>query len=788
MRYRKRRNHRLGLAALLLFVSSVGCGSGGRPPLVPRAGIKPERLTPVHRDMLAGTWVTKPPCSDFQASNLEVAFELPKEGELAVRISGSRIASRQIPPGTYRGSLDGSNGYFQVRLGRGPNSIGLHGIVLGDEEVIVAVPEPVRRPGQPYGPCGALTIVRPDRMRRIDEQRLTPERNVRLNPTDCPREIRTWLEEYVAWQSALPPAVVPRDARAVPTTSPSALFRDTRFEPLFGRPYEKMSSRDRATLLGFVKNPRLCRLEGVLSREKSLRLARTLQDRAVAGVVRDGMAIDALKLWLARLSRTLGRRELEDTAAEASALRGIARTVFVLEAFMGPGLSRDEAREYARALLDRQERVAASQARECAGGRWQTIDDVERGASCWRDALELVRGVEAARRDAALRPLEDKFRKDGVNLLRSWLSTLRGRAGMDALRRGEALASTVPRPTGALMGPLVDQARMRLVTESVRALRAEYARKVGSAGGLSQLAAAVRFTTRLQVSDALGRSAEFRDLVSSWADERRRLLRSNQEQLDRVVESAQTKVELEEVERRYLHPDDESQVAASAFRTSLKRRTKLVAPFEGLATAPYFQAIYEGDFEEAMAIERRFGQSQVAWMGQGLQAWGTLADLFTGGRARIADKLKYLIANFPIINMIMQVYLTEYPQTFSTCVESDAVRFEKPIVEQWVTRNGFGAILHRGPQTIRYRNFVVNRRFLPVWNEIGPSSEGADFSHALMGLFRGPGRESTIDYVMGVREIMSRFDCRDPRLLRLEDNMMRYYFMKKTVLERGAPR
>lgn len=114
------------------------------------------------------------------------------------------------------------------------------------------------------------------------------------------------------------------------------------------------------------------------------------------------------------------------------------------------------------------------------------------------------------------------------------------------------------------------------------------------------------------------------------------------------------------------------------------------------------------------------------------------------------------------------MYVYDYQDVFAKCLRPDSVTIPIEHTLTRSTRDGFGNETHSSSTTTH--NFRMNTEFAPAFRELGEliPDDIAEYDIPLNG-----GR--IIRMLYGLSDAMAHFDCADPRIKRLEKNLLKFY-------------
>ena len=133
--------------------------------------------------------------------------------------------------------------------------------------------------------------------------------------------------------------------------------------------------------------------------------------------------------------------------------------------------------------------------------------------------------------------------------------------------------------------------------------------------------------------------------------------------------------------------------------------------------------------------------------------------------------------NSSLITPILSSYLVNYDARYSACLRPDAVKFKKTVTSETVYKNGFGNRVggYKNPDKISY--FTVNKEFRDIFEKVGLAKADSGNARFIEAIFN-PSSSSASNLsgvIQGVTKIMHDLKCNDPKIKKLEANMIDYY-------------
>ena len=169
--------------------------------------------------------------------------------------------------------------------------------------------------------------------------------------------------------------------------------------------------------------------------------------------------------------------------------------------------------------------------------------------------------------------------------------------------------------------------------------------------------------------------------------------------------------------------------------------------------------------------------------GQTMAAYGALYDglmSLAGAKTNAAQMIMDELESASLVTPILSSYLVNYDSAYSRCLRADAVQFKKTVTSETVYKNGFGVRKYsvRNPDQISY--FTVNREFSDIFEKVGLNTTDSGSAQMLEAFFnpRTSSKSNLSGVVEGATYIMNNFKCDDPKVKRLEKNMIQYYGMR----------
>mgnify|MGYP000229879357 CR=1 FL=1 len=319
----------------------------------------------------------------------------------------------------------------------------------------------------------------------------------------------------------------------------------------------------------------------------------------------------------------------------------------------------------------------------------------------------------------------------------------------------------------------------RITAIQVAEQRQEYTRGVQSLGrSIKALKASVAFErNQREELEELYTLAQFDEVKRERKTHRKTLYSAFSSRLLAMASKARYVTDFNKIEADYVYSDDGSTELTKKFSVARRAYT----PFTGYPGADYLNALYGGDWPPLKRYDREYMKAYTTgYMGQSIAAFGKIMDSLSamGGRKSSAAKNMYQnFRNSSLITPILSSYLVNYDARYSACLRPDAVKFKKTVTSETVYKNGFGNRVggYKNPDKISY--FTVNKEFRDIFEKVGLAKADSGNARFIEAIFN-PSSSSASNLsgvIQGVTKIMHDLKCNDPKIKKLEANMIDYY-------------
>lgn len=244
-----------------------------------------------------------------------------------------------------------------------------------------------------------------------------------------------------------------------------------------------------------------------------------------------------------------------------------------------------------------------------------------------------------------------------------------------------------------------------------------------------------------------------------------------------MASRAQYVTEINQIESEYIYPDDNATEITK--RLALARR--VFTPFTGFPGADYLNALYGGDWSRLKQYDKEYMRPYMeGYMGQSIAAFGKIIDglsAMAGAKSTVGRDMYQDLANASLITPVLSSYLVNYNAKYSACLRPDAVMFKKTVTSETVYKNGFGDRVggYKNPDQISY--FIVNKEFGDIFKKVGLAEADSGNARFIEAIFNSSSSSMSnlSGVIQGIDKIMDNFKCNDPKIKRLEANMIGYY-------------
>ncbi|SIS49141.1 Sel1 repeat-containing protein [Thalassolituus maritimus] len=319
----------------------------------------------------------------------------------------------------------------------------------------------------------------------------------------------------------------------------------------------------------------------------------------------------------------------------------------------------------------------------------------------------------------------------------------------------------------------------RVTSVMISDQRREYNQEVKSLGrSIEALKASVAFERNqkeeLESSYTL---AQFDEVKRERKAHRKTLYSAFSSELLAMASNTKYVTEFDKVVSEYMYSGDGPTELEKKY--SIARR--VYTPFIGYPGGDYLNALYGGDWTSLKRYDREYMEPYTTgYIGQSIKALGKVVDSLSamGGQKSTAGRDMFRsFRNSSLITPVLSSYLVNYDAKYSTCLRPDAVKFKKTVTSETVYRNGFGNRVggYKNPDQISY--FTVNKEFMDIFKKVGLAEAESGNARFIETIFN-PNSSSMSNLsgvIQGIDNIMDDFKCSDPKIKRLEANMIEYF-------------
>ncbi|MEM9287237.1 MAG: hypothetical protein AAGA36_02770 [Pseudomonadota bacterium] len=248
-----------------------------------------------------------------------------------------------------------------------------------------------------------------------------------------------------------------------------------------------------------------------------------------------------------------------------------------------------------------------------------------------------------------------------------------------------------------------------------------------------------------------------------------------EDDLIEIAEDATITRTLSEAQTAYFQPGDLDRPELEDISAAFAEAQSKTQPFQGLAFASYFNALYNEDFPALMQLD----QDATARLrpllqlgGQQMALYGDLADAILGRqKGTSAARIDRAMRNFSVLYAVLGTYLTEYQTRYATCLGRNAAGYTITKRTDIVTRNGFGAEIKRTPGWTTEDSYRIPAKFKPQFDALFSTATENDMSKVL-DLFLN---DNTISRLRdATRQLMETHRCDSPEIQQFETGLQSY--------------
>lgn len=748
---------------------------------------------------LQGSWIGLLHCS---GTDHELRFDIDGDGGLSVSGGSSGNIGRTAMAWPQQGwQLSHEAGGERLLLRNSAGPAGRHGLSV---QALLAPQAWVGELlGRGWEACSPLLVLRPAAAARLAAELPDPPgaRRGRAGPLDrlrerlsrrerCDPEALRWLDRYLARMAALSAANA-RTGASAQRREMLAMYEDAEFRAAFGKRFAEMDDAEANQLAQVLQGSYRC---PELTPERQAQANRQLM--ALLPPLRDSphfsRRLVALELaarphvaaWAQGLqARIDGWARSEPARLDAAAIDGAAASV---SAFAELAALPDAGAPLLAQLRRLREQAASVQASQLVQTQAAQVP-AELGA-----LLRLAQQLRARPGGAAVDGAARQAVAERVDALlpgaaRDWAARAQGLSGWRALagwRQSHAeLLVLAGAPAQAAAQAALDERQASLASELLAGWRQDFARQVATQPpGLAALAAGTALELRLRDETAALAALPALQAFSAERATRRTLdLQAAAPALVAQARQAPHLSALQALRERHLLPEDADSATAQALQAAFSARQAQIAPFAGLPAADYLNALYGEDVERLQALDRAFREPYKAMLLPTLQQTAPLMNLFSrigGVQMDYAALMTRSLDSISLIAPLFAVYLIEFEGRLGPCLERDALRFKITRSSETVYKDGWGNYKYSVQHPDQVEHFRVNRRFGPVFEQVGLSNPQSVLGNMLDGVFKSGGRVGIGELVQGTRAMMDRFDregCNAPLMRRMETAMLSYF-------------
>ncbi len=684
----------------------------------------------------------------------------------------------------YQGTLDRVSGRFSLRpVGRNSKGLTFDGVYLAPTQQLVA-----EVGGRQWQQCSSAIFVpgvKQDAARALLSKPMSTRPYRSIARSRCRDVTRRWLQDFSRMMDALPAAhrANPRIVRA----SLVSLYAEPRFSEYFGKPLRDLSEKQAHRVHGELTAANACDTALPAEQARWLReWVMPLRNPSSFGrghVLVNLAARSRYQQWAREISQhtfepAVGYT-LVDASREVHELDILLKSLDVLLAPTGVnadilnGVTSNIAYVALDAALDHPlANAAATMAglNQIAGVLPAHADLTDRLDAQQRAALE-------GRRDAAV-----ASKLDAVAL--AFARAQQGEPGLVAVSDWRAsvpyLAQTLNQTQLARVSAVMAQRGDQLGEQIVATLREAYRKAVTEVSSPSeQLAASVEFEAGMaQRSARVAALPEMQVFTQVRLRRHSGLLSQHQQILIARIESSQNAGSADALVKRHVLAADTT-LPARAIRLAATQRVAHLSPFLSLPAGEYLDGIFNNDTSKVRALDARFiAPFRNGQFGEGMNMMAPLMDgiaSLAGVNTDFGEYIRQSLDASSLLLPMLAIYLLDYQEVYKKCLRPGAVRFRKTVTSATVysDSNGFETSRIQHPDKISH--FWVNKEFGAAFQEVGLNNPDSPLAGMFERMIHTKGEITVSQVVRGTREMMGDYPCDDPKIKRMEDQMLAFF-------------
>ncbi|MEL7025272.1 MAG: hypothetical protein AAGL69_16175 [Pseudomonadota bacterium] len=278
--------------------------------------------------------------------------------------------------------------------------------------------------------------------------------------------------------------------------------------------------------------------------------------------------------------------------------------------------------------------------------------------------------------------------------------------------------------------------------------------------GLSQLNAYYRSLE--QRYGALLDVPAFTALKDRAAADRQALLLAEQGSLSAAVRARDTVAGIETLlEQSVLSVDRDTQAYQPIARAVTAKRAEL-APFSDYPGGEFLNAVYAGDTRTVDRLDRQYHA-----------AFQRVFDQL-GSDDVLTRLMRWTINQIRLVEPMTATYLLNYQRGYQRCLRADAAKFVVTrTVPTTVTRNLLGIEIARSEGYTTRDEFLINKEFEIIFRHVG-TMQPTNFLASMVD--QGVGNGGITAVTQGVRRIMDEHACDSVVVERFEDQIKTMFF------------
>ena len=249
-----------------------------------------------------------------------------------------------------------------------------------------------------------------------------------------------------------------------------------------------------------------------------------------------------------------------------------------------------------------------------------------------------------------------------------------------------------------------------------------------------------------------------------------KILSNEKSSLIKSIAIKNTYTDVTQFYSKYVSDNNENSEPVKLIDQAVKNRLIQILPFANLGGGDYLNAIYSKD----RVLFSKLNSSYISPIRDGY------LQLLNGGNKDLMKEYQYYekreknggddFDKVPL-NAVLITYIHNYQNTSKRCLRNEYMSVSETIVKpDLVTRNGYGIEIDRQPGGTFTNSYKINKEFANVFFNIGTMDIGKLIvSDKLLN------KGKITELLLGTEVMMNKFGCDDPKIIRMEKNMLELY-------------